>query len=125
MQCRAHVAQLGRLYQEFQSQGAEVLVILGDTVQRAQRYVEALHLAFPVLADPERQVYSQYGLGRDLVFIQRTASIIVDQFGTIRYFRSATNPFTWLQESLELSQAVHHLKGQDNLHEANSDELVS
>jgi len=66
-------------------------------------------LPFPVLADPSRQVYHQYGLERALVFVQRTASIIVDQAGTIRYFRSATNPFTWLQESRELLEAVHQL----------------
>jgi peroxiredoxin len=110
MQCRSHVAQLGRLYPEFQSDGAEVLVILGDTVQRAQSYVEALHLPFPVLADPDRQVYHQYGLEKALVLVQRTASIIVDRAGTIRYFKSATNPDTWLQENRELLQAVHDLK---------------
>jgi peroxiredoxin len=110
MQCRSHVAQLGRLYPEFQSDGAEVLVILGDTVQRAQSYVEALHLPFPVLADPDRQVYHQYGLEKALVLVQRTASIIVDRAGTIRYFKSATNPYTWLQENRELLQAVHDLK---------------
>jgi peroxiredoxin len=125
MQCRVHVAQLGRLYREFQPEGVEVLVILGDTVQRAQRYVEALHLPFPVLADPERRIYHQYGLEKALVFVQRTASIIVDQAGMIRYFRSATNPYTWLQESQELSQAVHHLEGQENLSGANSNEVVS
>ena len=114
MQCRAHVAQLGRMYQEFQSRGADVLVILGDTVQRAQHYGEALHLPFPVLADPERLVYHRYGLEKSLVLIQRTASIIVDQSGTIRYFKSATNPFTWLPETVELLQAVNHLKGQGN-----------
>jgi peroxiredoxin len=125
MQCRAHVAQLGRLYPEFQSQGVEVLVILGDTIQRAQRYVEALHLPFPVLADPERQVYRQYGLEKALVFVQRTASIIIDKADMIRYFRSATNPFTWLQESQELLQAVHHLKEQGIFQEVNSNEFAS
>lgn len=124
MQCRAHVAQLGRLYPEFQSEGVEVLIILGDTLQRARSYVEALHLPFPVLADPDRQVYHHYGLEKSLVFIQRTASILVDQTGTIRYFKSATNPFTWLQESHELLQAVHHLKRQNDLHKANSIEFV-
>lgn len=124
MQCRAHVAQLGRLNQEFQSQGAEVLVILGDTAQHAQRYAEALHLPFPVLADPDRQVYHQYGLEKALAFVQRTASIIVDWNGVIRYFRSATNPFTWLQESRELLQAVHQLEGQVDPHEINSNEIV-
>ena len=115
MQCRTHVAQLGRLYPEFQSEGAEVLIILGDTVQRAKRYVEALHLPFPVLADPDRQVYHQYGLEKALVFVQRTASIVVDQTGTIRYFKSATNPYKWLQEGRELLQAVHYLKERENL----------
>jgi peroxiredoxin len=110
MQCRAHVAQLGRLYPEFQSEGIEVLVILGDTLQRAQSYAESLHLPFPVLADLGRQVYHQYSLGKDLIFIQRTASIIVDCTGIIRYFRSATNPNAWLQESRELLQAIHDLK---------------
>jgi peroxiredoxin len=125
MQYRAHVAQFGRMYQEFQSQGTEVLVILGDNVQRAQRYVEAPHLPFPVLADPDRQVYHQDGLEKALVLVQRTASIIVDQTGTIRYFKSAANPFTWLQENRELSQAVHHLKEQGILQEANLNELAS
>jgi len=115
MQCRAYVAQLGRLYPEFQAEGAEVLVILGDTVQRAQNYAESLHLPFPVLADPDRQVYHQYGLGKALIFIQRTASLIVDRAGFIRYLRSATNPNTWLHESRELSQAVHDLKEQEKL----------
>jgi peroxiredoxin len=120
MQCRSHVAQLGRLYPEFQSDGAEVLVVLGDTTQRAQSYVETLHLPFPVLADPDRQVYHQYGLEKALVLVQRTASIIVDRAGMIRYFKSATNPNTWLQEDSELLQAVHRLKEQGILQEAST-----
>jgi peroxiredoxin len=120
MQCRSHVAQLGRLYPNFQSDGTEVLVILGDTVQRAQSYVEALHLPFPVLADPDRRVYHQYDLEKALVLVQRTASIIVDRAGMIRYFKSATNPNTWLQEDSELLQAVHRLKEQGILQEAST-----
>lgn len=110
MQCRAHVAQLGRLYPEFQSKGVEVLVILGDTITRAISYAEVLHLPFPILADRDRYVYHQYGLGRALGFVQRTASILVDRNGIIRYLRSAINPYTWLEESRELLQEVHGLK---------------
>ncbi len=29
MQCRSHIAQLGRLYEDFQAAGAEMLMILG------------------------------------------------------------------------------------------------
>lgn len=106
MQCRAHAAQLGRLYKEFRSAGADVLVILGDSLDHARRYAEALKLPFPVLADPERAVYRQFNLEKALVVIQRTASVIVDQAGTIRYIRRATNPLTWLEESQALLKAA-------------------
>jgi peroxiredoxin len=106
MQCRAHVAQLGRVNDEFISAGAQVLIILGDTLERARNYAEILKTPFPVLADPDRVVYHLFELERNIIAIQRTASVIVDQNGVIRYIKRATNPFTWLQESKELLQAV-------------------
>jgi peroxiredoxin Q/BCP len=110
MQCRTHVAQLGRLYEDFQAAGADVLVILGDTPERALKYSESLHTPFPVLADPERDVYRRFGLDKTLLFIQRTASVVVDRQGVIRYIKRATNPTTWLQESQELLEATRALE---------------
>ena len=101
MQCRSHAAQLGRLYNDFKAANCEVILILGDSIEKARRYAESLHLPFPVLADPERKVYHQYGLEKRFL-LQRTASIIIDQNGTIRYIKSTTNPMVWLQESREL-----------------------
>lgn len=109
MQCRAHVAQLGRMYKDFQAAGADVLVILGDTPDRARRYAESLHTPFPMLADPDREVYRRFGLEKALLVIQRTASVVVDRQGVIRYIKRATNPTTWLQESRELLDVVNHL----------------
>ena len=109
MQCRAHVAQLGRLYKDFQAAGADVLVILGDTPDRALQYSESLHTPFPVLADPQRDVYKRFGLEKALLIIQRTASLVVDRQGVIRYIKRATNPMTWLQESQELLEATRAL----------------
>src|SRR5947209_1788116 len=109
MQCRAHVAQLGRLYPEFHAAGAEVLVILGDPVERAARYGKALNVPFPILADPERAVYHQFGLEKAYLVMQRTAAVVVDRNGTIRYLKRATNPMTWLQESPELLRVVQSL----------------
>jgi peroxiredoxin len=106
MQCRSHSAQLGRSYKEFQAADCEVLIILGDSLEKARRYVDILHLPFPVLADPERNVYHQYGLEKAMIFIQRTASIVIDRSGMIRYLKSATNPMLWLQESQELLDFV-------------------
>jgi peroxiredoxin len=106
MQCRAHVAQLGRMNDEFVKAGAQILVILGDTPDRARSYAETLKTPFPVLADPEREVYHRFELEKNFIGIQRTASVIVDQNGAILYLKRATNPMTWLQESKELLQAV-------------------
>ncbi len=106
MQCRSHVAQLGRHYTELQAAGAEVLVILGDTPEHARRYAESRKTPFPVLADPGRAVYHTYGLDRALGVIQRTASIVVDLDGVIRYMKRATNPLLWLQDSADLVSAV-------------------
>ncbi len=114
MQCRALVAQLGRLYEDFQAAGAEILIVLGDTPERARAYAESLKVPFPVLADPDRAVYHRYGLEKTLGVIQRTASVVVDRDGIVRYVKRATNPMLWLRESGELRDFVVGL-GQEGL----------
>jgi peroxiredoxin len=111
MQCRSHVAQLGRLYPEILAAGADVLVILGEPPERVARYGASLHVPFPILADPTEAVYHRFGLHKALLLIQRTASVVVDRDGTVRYLKRATNPGTWLQESQELLQVVRQLGG--------------
>ena len=109
MQCRVHAAQLGHQYSEIKAANTEVLLILGDSAERAQKYENSLHLPFPVLSDPQRLVYHRYGLQKALIFLQRTASLVVDKDGFIRYLRTATNPMTWLNEHRELIQAVKRI----------------
>ena len=106
MQCRSHAAQLRRLYKDFRAANCEILLILGEPVEKAGRYAEILHLPFPVLADPERAVYHQYGLEKVAYIIQRTASVVIDRNGVIRYIKIATNPMVWLQESRGLLSSV-------------------
>lgn len=100
---------MGRLYKDFQAANCEILLILGEPVEKARRYSEILHLPFPVLADPERSVYHQYGLDKALLVIQRTASVVIDRGGIIRYMKRTTNPMIWLQESQELASFVKSL----------------
>jgi peroxiredoxin len=109
MQCRSHAAQLGRLYKDFQAEDCEILLVLGEPIERARQYAEILHLPFPVLADPVRNVYHQYGLEKSMLLIQRTASIVIDRSGVIRYIKSVINPMTWLQESQYLLSIVKSL----------------
>jgi peroxiredoxin len=86
--------------------GTQILIILGDTLDRASKYAEMLELPFPVLADPARTVYERYELVKTFIGIQRTASIIIDRNGVIRYLKRSINPMTWLKESKELMQAI-------------------
>ena len=102
MQCRSHVSQLAKLHKQFNDTGAEFVIILGDTLEKAKRYVDMLKLPFPVLSDPEREVYRVYELEKYFYLIQRTASIVIDQDGVVKYLKRTTNPNTWLQESREL-----------------------
>jgi peroxiredoxin len=109
MQCRSHASQLGRLYKEFQAENCEILLILGEPVEKARQYSEFLKLPFPVLADPERRVYQENGLEKAFQLMQRTASIVIDQGGVVRYLHVALNPMTWLKESRELLEVVRSL----------------
>ena len=102
MQCRSHVSQLAKLHKQFNDTGAEFIIILGDTLEKAKRYVDMLKLPFPVLSDPDREVYSVYELEKFFMLIQRTASIVVDRDGRVQYLKRTTHPNTWLQESREL-----------------------
>lgn len=106
MQCRTLVAQLGRLNDAFAAENAQILVILGDSLERAKNYAEQLKAPFPVLSDPERQIYNQFELTKNFVGIQRTAAIVVDTNGIIRYIRRIYNPLPWLQESQQLLEAT-------------------
>jgi peroxiredoxin len=90
-------------------ENCEVLLVLGEPIDKVRRYAETLHLPFPVLSDPERSVYHSYGLDKAFLFVQRTASVIVDSKGTIQYLKLAVNPMTWMQESQELLRVVQNL----------------
>ena len=101
---------MGRLYPQFKAIGAEVLVILGGQQKLAARYARMLNLPFPVLADRDREIYHLFDLSRAALVIQRTASVVIDQDGVIRYLKRATNPMTWLQEAPELLEFVRKMQ---------------
>mgnify|MGYP000869458748 FL=1 len=101
-QCRTHVAQLGKMYEQFKEAGTEVIVILGEGMDNAKDYANGIGLPFPILCDPDRAVYSLYELEKYFLLFQRTASLVVDKDGIVRYLKRTTVPNVWLQESREL-----------------------
>jgi len=90
------------MYDQFREAGAEVIVILGEGDQKAREYAESIGLPFPILCDPDRAVYHLYELEKYFLLFQRTASLVVDKEGVVRYLKRTTVPNVWLQESREL-----------------------
>ena len=88
--------------QQFKDAGAEIIVILGDTMERAQEYVNIVNAPFPILSDPDREVYRMYELEKYFLLLQRTASLVIDHDGVVRYLKRTTLPGVWLQESREI-----------------------
>jgi peroxiredoxin len=109
VQCKTHVTQLGRMYDQFREAGAEIVVILGENVERAQTYAAGINLPFPILSDPQREVYHLYELEKYFLLFQRTASLVIDKAGIVRYLKRTTVPNVWLQESRELFGFVDSL----------------
>jgi alkyl hydroperoxide reductase subunit AhpC len=97
---------LGRYNDEFTKAGFQVLVILGESLEQAINYRDLLKVPFPILADPERLVYHRFEMTKNFIGLQRTASIVIDENGVIRYLKRVYNPMTWLQESKEILQVV-------------------
>ena len=108
-QCRTHVTQLGRMYDQFRNADTEIIVILGEDVHKAKEYADGINLPFPILADPDRAVYNLYELEKYFLLFQRTASLVVDKGGIVRYLKRTTVPNVWLQESRELYGFVDSL----------------
>jgi peroxiredoxin len=108
-QCRTHVTQLGRMYDQFREAGAEIVVILGEELGKAREYANVIGLPFPILSDPNREVYHLYELEKYFLLFQRTASLVVDKDGIVRYLKRTTIPNVWLQESRELYGFVDSL----------------
>ena len=101
-QCKTHVTQLGKMYDQFREANTEVIVILGEDVNKSKEYADSINLPFPILADPDRAVYTLYELEKYFLLFQRTASLVVDKSGLVRYLKRTTAPNVWLQESREL-----------------------
>ncbi len=108
-QCRTHVAQLGKMYDQFRESGAEIIVILGNNIEATKEYAAELNLPFPILSDPNREVYHLYELEKYFLLFQRTASLVIDKDGLVRYLKRTTVPNVWMQESRELFGFVDSL----------------
>jgi len=62
--CRAEMPSMEKLYQAYRDRGLVILAISGDRASRSsvEAFVQELGVTFPILLDPEGNVFAQYGV---------------------------------------------------------------
>ncbi|GHO80631.1 peroxiredoxin [Ktedonobacter sp. SOSP1-85] len=94
-QCQRHASNLSKIADELKALDTEVLIIGSGTPADAANYARKLRLRIPVLADAQRSVYHQYGLRKGMLavlYVQRSATVLIDKTGIVRYIEHSTNP---------------------------------
>jgi hypothetical protein len=60
--CNLRLAHLIRRYPAYQRAGLEVIAFFESSLERVHQYLDRQRAPFPIIADRERVVYTQYGL---------------------------------------------------------------
>jgi len=73
-------------HDEIRGQGVEILLLAPGTLDQTGAFAAALRLPFPLLADPQRDVYRAYHVESRLLSLgQRPAPYAIDRQGIVRY----------------------------------------
>lgn len=82
--CRAQTKDVAERYDEFRERGAEVVVVLPDSREKAENWAKKMDLQFPLLADEEAMMGDEYGqevrfgpVGRLHDFVGRMPVVLV------------------------------------------------
>ena len=73
-------------YPRFVAVGAEILAIAPHRLAEVERFAARAALPFPLLADPRREAYRRYEVGRSLWSLgQRPGLYLIDRAGVVQY----------------------------------------
>ena len=102
--CTTQLASYSADLDQFAGLGAEVVGISPQDVESHERFAAKLGLAFPLLADVDKEVGRAYGLVGPLGFYKRSV-FVVDGDGMVRYAHRSPHGLTYRRTD-ELVQAV-------------------
>jgi peroxiredoxin len=73
-------------YDEIRGRGVEVLALAPGSLDQTDAFAAARGIPFPLLADPQRDVYRAYQVESRLLSLgQRPALFSIDRDGVVRY----------------------------------------
>jgi peroxiredoxin Q/BCP len=91
----------------FQTAGAEVIGVSGDSSDSHQKFANKHNLPFTLLSDQGDQVRKQYGATTAFGFIPGRVTYVIDQNGVVQYvFDSMLNFKGHVEEALKTLQQL-------------------
>ena len=101
--CTAQVCGFRDEYEEFQSVGADLIGISGDSTKSHQRFSKTFGLPFPLLSDPQRKVHRLFGVGKQLFgLVSKRVTFVVDTNNTILMAHEDPRPGSHIRKALKL-----------------------
>lgn len=89
--CTKQACNLRDEYQHLNIEGIAVIGVSGDDVESHQKFAKKYDLPFPLVADPDREILTRYGVwgekslyGRISIGTKRT-TFLIDEEGVIRH----------------------------------------
>jgi peroxiredoxin Q/BCP len=103
--CTAESCAFRDRYEVFQSAGAEILGISGDSPESHQRFATKHGLPFVLLSDPGNKVRKQYGATAAFGLFPGRVTYVIDPQGVVQYvFDSMFNFTAHVDEALKILQ---------------------
>lgn len=105
--CTAESCAFRDQYEVFQTAGAEVIGVSGDSPESHQKFATKYQLPFTLLSDKGDLVRKQYGATTAFGFIPGRVTYVIDSQGTVRYvFDSMFNFKGHVEEALKMLQEL-------------------
>ncbi len=84
-------------YQDFEKMGAKVLGVSKDSVVSHDRFAQKFKLSFPILADPEKVILTDYDISGRQSYLISPAGIIIKTYKNVKPDSHAHEVLTYLK----------------------------
>lgn len=103
--CKKEACSFRDLSREFRSAGAEIIGISVDDVESHKKFHEKYHLAFTILADPDKKVTALYGV-KSILGLAKRATFVIDGSGIIKKIYPDVDVTVHAQEVLSFIKSL-------------------